>query len=104
MRSLIIIVLYLSTLSIYSQEILDWHYSTINFEDTSEYKYVSIDTNSIWYVTKPEKQILFLPSNYPDLGEYAIISHTRFILREHWATISPMTMSFTFKANIKKDA
>jgi hypothetical protein len=76
MRGLIIIVLYLSTLSIYSQEILDWHYSTINFEDTSEYKYVSIDTNSIWYVTKPEKQILFLPSNYPDLGAYAIISDT----------------------------
>jgi hypothetical protein len=69
MRGLIIIVLYLSTLSIYSQEILDWHYSTINFEDTSEYKYVSIDT-------KPEKQILFLPSNYPDLGAYAIISDT----------------------------
>jgi hypothetical protein len=68
MRNLIIIVLYFNALSIYSQEALNWGYN-LNFEDTSEYKYVGIDTNNIWYITKPQKQILSSPS-------YAIISDT----------------------------
>jgi hypothetical protein len=48
----------------------------INFEDTAEYKYISIDTNNVWFITNPQKEILFLPPELPELGEKAIISDT----------------------------
>jgi hypothetical protein len=76
MRTLIIIIINLSVLSLYSQELLylGWPHSSINFEDTSEYKYVSNDTNKVWHIGKPQKDILFLPSNHLYLGKYAIVT------------------------------
>ena len=78
MRTLIIIIINLSALSLYSQELLylGWPHSSINFEDTSEYKFFSNDTNNVWHIGKPQKDILFLPSNHPYLGKYAIVTDT----------------------------
>ena len=76
-RLYFLLVLCYSILS-YSQELLymGWPHSSINFEDTTEYKYISIDTSNIWQIIEPDKQILFIPPEYPHLGEYAIISDT----------------------------
>lgn len=78
MKQLFVILISLNTLLISSQEIVDFGFggSRINFEDTSEYKFVKVDTNNVWIITEPKKQILFLPTNPSYLGKFAIISDT----------------------------
>ena len=78
MKNIVVLVICLIHCSIYAQEIIpfSWGGYEINFEDTSEYNYVAFDTNNIWFITKPDKQILFLPSSPTYLNEYAIISDT----------------------------
>ena len=53
MRALIIIIISLGICSAYSQELLymGWSLSSIlNFEDTTENKYIDIDTSNIWQI------------------------------------------------------
>lgn len=51
-------------------------YVEMSFEDTLENKYILFDTNNVWFVTKPEKEILFIPSTLPEIGEKALITDT----------------------------
>jgi hypothetical protein len=94
MKTKIFILLLLNVLFVYGQEPIlffdAWHLD-INFEDTSEYKYLSIDTNKVWIITKPQKNILFLPTTLPELGEKAIISDTNQYYKKNLRT------SFQFK-------
>lgn len=45
----------------------------VSFEDTSQYKYVKLDSNNIWVITTPQKPILYLPSS---LGNFGIMTDT----------------------------
>jgi hypothetical protein len=54
--------------------VFGWGGFFLEFEDSSEYKYVEIDASSVWSITKPEKNILFLPPNDRNYGDYAIIT------------------------------
>jgi hypothetical protein len=45
-----------------------------SFEDTSEYKYIKIDSTGVWKIVQPLKEILFIPENAPSYGRYAIIT------------------------------
>jgi len=79
MRTKIFILSLLNVLYANGQEFIfsiDPFHLSINFEDSSEYKYFSIDTNNLWFIAKPQKDILFIPSTLPLLGEKAIISDT----------------------------
>ncbi len=60
MKKILILLLLIPEIISYSQELLVMGYpsSSINFEDTSEYKYVFTDTNNIWQIVEPKKQIL----------------------------------------------
>ncbi len=73
-----LLFLYCSILG-HSQELLNmgWSFnSIINFEDTTENKYIDIDTSNIWQIVEPDKQILFIPPEHSYLGNYAIIGDT----------------------------
>jgi hypothetical protein len=91
MRIFLIILACSQILPIFSQEVLNFPGRNLNFEDTSEYQYILIDTNKIWHIAKPDKKILFLPDNHPYLGEYAIISDTNDYYQEN------INSSFQFK-------
>lgn len=61
---LLTLVILLSGLKGISQEILETDYRPkINFEDTSLYKYIQIDTNNVWSIDTVTKDILFLSGN-----------------------------------------
>ncbi|MBN2613292.1 MAG: T9SS type A sorting domain-containing protein [Bacteroidales bacterium] len=78
MKRLTFFTFLLSISFCYAQEILYMGkaFSTINFEDTVEYKYVGIDTKNVWRIAEPHKEILFIPQTHSYLGKYAIISDT----------------------------
>ena len=58
------------------QELLHWGLDrVISFENTSDYKYILLDTTDIWQIGKPRKDILFLPPNSP-FAENAIFTDT----------------------------
>ncbi len=79
MKKLFILVILIRATVVMSQELLlmgaAWT-PEFNFEDTAEYRYVQIDTNKVWFIAKPQKDILFLPGNIPSLGQYAIFTDT----------------------------
>jgi hypothetical protein len=50
--------------------------SFFNFEDTTRYNHILINHPDIWKIMKPEKEILFFPSNTPSYGKYGIITET----------------------------
>ncbi|MBA7545870.1 hypothetical protein ES705_38248 [subsurface metagenome] len=58
-----------------SQELLNMGYawSSMDFEDTIEYKYVKIIDNELWQIARPQKDILFLEPE-DNLGEISIIT------------------------------
>lgn len=47
-----------------------------NFEDSTELPFVKINDAKVWKIMKPQKHILFLPSNQPGLGQKAMVSDT----------------------------
>lgn len=57
------------------QDYLYWH-SGFDFEDTTQYNHILINHPEIWKIMKPEKEILFFPSNTNSYGEYGIITET----------------------------
>jgi len=71
MKNIILLLLFGYSISGFSQISVDfcWPGSDISFETTFEHNFVQIDTNEIWYIAKPNKEILFIPSNSPYLGE-----------------------------------
>ena len=75
MKKLILFLILFKMSFAYAQEviILNAYLTELSLEDTSEYKYVSIDTDSVWYIAKPQKVLLSMPSN---LGDYALITDT----------------------------
>lgn len=95
-KIVIIITLIYMTMNGYSQEVLNFGFSgdNIDFEDTSDYQYLKIDTNNIWFITKPQKPILFIDSNYLFLGEYAIITDTNIFYKPD------IISSFQFRLNL----
>jgi len=91
MKTLIILLFAFIQLSAVSQEIINACGSPgIYFGDTSSYKYLYIDTSNIWYITKPDKQIL----NWDD---YAIVSDTNDYYSKN------LKSSFQFKLCIKPE-
>ncbi len=84
------------TIQGFSQEVLNFPYSTLNFEDSSEYKFVLTDTTGIWQIAKPSKEILYI-ENQTDFGEYAIISDTNQYYQKN------ISASFQIKLNFDSD-
>lgn len=78
MKKLIIFFILLNACMIHAQEviIMDAIGSNISFEDVSDSNFISIDTNKVWYIAKPQKDILYIPTDHPSLGEYAIFTDT----------------------------
>lgn len=76
MKTLLLIILLCNNLFCIGQSEIIWERGPflIDFEDTSENKFVLIDTNKIWEIGHPQKQILFIPDNKPYLGSKAIIT------------------------------
>lgn len=50
--------------------------SYFDFEDSTKYNHVLIDSTEIWKIMKPDKDILFLPDQPHYFGERAIITNT----------------------------
>ncbi len=62
----------------YSQDYLHFGFggSDFDFDDSTEYEHVLIDTNNIWQITHPHKNILFL-QDLPSINDqYGIITDT----------------------------
>ncbi|MBN1416311.1 MAG: T9SS type A sorting domain-containing protein [Bacteroidales bacterium] len=49
--------------------------ASLNFDYPDEYQFVKIDTNNLWFIAEPKKEILFLPPN-AGFGTHALISDT----------------------------
>ena len=76
MKKLILLLILFEGFLIHAQEviIMDPSYTEISFEDTTEYKYVYISNDTVWYIAKPQKkELLSLPSSF---DEYAIFTDT----------------------------
>jgi hypothetical protein len=50
--------------------------SYFNFDDSTKYNHIYIDSTEIWNIVKPDKEILFLPDQPHYFGEYGIITDT----------------------------
>jgi hypothetical protein len=61
-----------------------------DLEDTSQYKYILINNDTVWYIGKPEKDILFLPAG----NEHALYTDTSQYYR------SNVTASFQFRLRL----
>lgn len=72
---------------------LDFGYglSTVDFEDSLEHQFVKIDSSNVWEIIKPNKNILFLPSNQSDISTTAIVSDSNIYYSKN------LTSSFQFK-------
>jgi hypothetical protein len=53
-----------------------WGGAEFDFEDSTQYNHVLIDSTYIWKIMKPDKEILFLPDPPHYFGERAIITNT----------------------------
>jgi hypothetical protein len=77
MKRIIFLFLLLNIPGIYgiSQELIPFFFgfNPISFEQASDTQYILIDTNKVWFITKPHKELLILPSY---LGEYALVTDT----------------------------
>lgn len=65
-----------------------WGGEYFDFEDSTKYNHVLIDSTDIWRIMKPDKEILFLPDEF---GESAIITDTN----QYYST--NIQASFQFK-------
>lgn len=66
MKKIVLIVFMITrVITGYSQESFDLGFGGdwINFENSHLYNHVLIDTNNIWQITRPQKNILFLPDD-----------------------------------------
>jgi hypothetical protein len=77
MKKIVLIAFMISRVIIgYSQDYLHLGFggAHFDFEDSTKYNNVLMDTNNVWQITQPQKDILFLPSLPLIYGEYAIIT------------------------------
>lgn len=57
MKKLIILLSVLNFFAAYNQEVINFYDDfDIDFTDTSQYKYLSIDTNNVWTIAKPKNK------------------------------------------------
>jgi len=75
MKRILLFLLLVKAAIAMPQELLYWDFAEtiISFDDTTQYKYILIDTNKIWYIEEAEKEILFAPANF---GQYSIFTDT----------------------------
>ena len=55
---------------------VNWGGTPISFENESEKELVYIEDTNVWIIGSPQKDILFIPGNYPTLGDNAIYTDT----------------------------
>lgn len=75
MKTLLLMLLLFNGIICMAQSEINWAGNfTISFEQSYEKEYYLIDTNEVWQVCHPQKQVLFFPDYKPYLGTRAIIT------------------------------
>lgn len=108
-RILILLTFIVISIGSHCQEciVFGWGGFQLGFEDSTQYKYVALDTSSIWSISKPDKNILFLPTEDRNFGDFAIVTsknnnypknlHSSFQLKLFIESADLFTFSFYHK-------
>ncbi len=96
MKNILLFVLFIRTISISSQDLIEvnWGGIELSLENTYEYVFLNISNDSVWKIMEPEKDILYLPTGNPDFGIYAIITDTSLYYRRN------LSSYFNFKLRL----
>ncbi len=98
MKNLLFISFVCCSIPGFSQELLSLGRigADLDFERPEEYRFIKIDTNNLWFITEPGKEILFLPPN-AGFGSHALLSDTSLYYRSN--TIA----TFQFKLQMQEE-
>jgi hypothetical protein len=93
MKKIVFIALLVNVITGYSQELLSLGRTGANLdlEFPDEFPYIKIDTNHVWYITMPNKYILYYPPDPGPFGTHALITDTSLYYK------SNIKSSFQFK-------